>query len=117
MGQLGPASAPGNAYYVLRHGQSKANAAGIIVSRLGRDRGGDYGLTALGREQALAAGRPVPADRVPADIAPPDSVPPDRAPAPTDSAPAGTVRLRSSAAATSPLNNGCGRVGRDSSSG
>ena len=44
-----------NRYYALRHGQSKANAAGLIVSGIERDRAGDYGLTALGREQALAS--------------------------------------------------------------
>jgi probable phosphoglycerate mutase len=44
-----------NRFSVMRHGQSKANAAGIIVSCIGNDRRGDYGLTELGREQALAA--------------------------------------------------------------
>ena len=46
-----------NRYNVMRHGQSKANVAGIIVSRIGNDRRGDYGLSELGREQALAAAR------------------------------------------------------------
>jgi probable phosphoglycerate mutase len=46
-----------NRYRVMRHGQSKANAAGVIVSSIEADRGGDYGLTAAGREQALAAAR------------------------------------------------------------
>jgi probable phosphoglycerate mutase len=46
-----------NRFSVMRHGQSKANAAGIIVSCIGNDRRGDYGLTELGREQALAASR------------------------------------------------------------
>ena len=46
-----------NRYNVMRHGQSKANVAGIIVSRIGNDRRGDYGLAELGREQALAAAR------------------------------------------------------------
>src|ERR1700685_15426 len=44
-----------NRFSVMRHGQSKANVAGIIVSRIESDRRGDYGLSELGREQALAA--------------------------------------------------------------
>lgn len=44
-----------NSYSGMRHGQSKANATGIIVSRIDTDRLGDYGLTDLGRQQALAA--------------------------------------------------------------
>ena len=39
----------------MRHGQSKANVAGIIVSRIESDRHGDYGLSELGRTQALEA--------------------------------------------------------------
>jgi probable phosphoglycerate mutase len=39
----------------MRHGQSKANVRGVIVSRLETDASGDYGLTALGREQVRAA--------------------------------------------------------------
>jgi glucosyl-3-phosphoglycerate phosphatase len=46
-----------NRFTVMRHGQSKANVAEIIVSCISNDRRGDYGLTDLGREQALAAGR------------------------------------------------------------
>ena len=46
-----------NRYRVMRHGESKANAAGLIVSSIGADRGGDYGLTGAGRGQALAAAR------------------------------------------------------------
>ena len=46
-----------NRFSVMRHGQSKANAAGIIVSCIGNDRRGDYGLTEVGRQQALAAAR------------------------------------------------------------
>jgi broad specificity phosphatase PhoE len=46
-----------NRFTVMRHGQSKANAAAIIVSCIENDRRGDYGLTELGRQQALAAGR------------------------------------------------------------
>lgn len=45
-----------NSYSGMRHGQSKANASDIIVSRIDTDRIGDYGLTDLGRQQALAAG-------------------------------------------------------------
>lgn len=41
-----------NRYFLMRHGESKANAAKVIVSSLARDASGDYGLTARGREQA-----------------------------------------------------------------
>jgi GrpB-like predicted nucleotidyltransferase (UPF0157 family)/broad specificity phosphatase PhoE len=44
-----------NRYFLMRHGQSKANVAKIIVSSLARDASGDYGLTARGREQAAAS--------------------------------------------------------------
>jgi probable phosphoglycerate mutase len=44
-----------NRYHAMRHGQSKANEAGVIVSRIETDRGGDWGLSELGRRQALAA--------------------------------------------------------------
>jgi glucosyl-3-phosphoglycerate phosphatase len=44
-----------NRYHIMRHGQSKANVLGIIVSCRENDRDGDYGLTELGRKQALAA--------------------------------------------------------------
>jgi broad specificity phosphatase PhoE len=44
-----------NRFSVMRHGQSKANAAGIIVSRIDNDRRGDYGLSEAGRQQVLAA--------------------------------------------------------------
>ena len=48
----------------MRHGQSKANVAGIIVSGIENDRLGDWGLSELGREQVLAAARDcgLPAD-------------------------------------------------------
>ena len=39
----------------MRHGQSKANVAGVIVSRIENDHRGDYGLSELGRQQVLAA--------------------------------------------------------------
>ena len=45
-----------NEYYALRHGWSKANEAGIIVSRIDSGARLDYGLHATGREQARAAG-------------------------------------------------------------
>lgn len=50
----------------MRHAQSKANAGGIIVSRIANDRQGDYGLTEHGRQQALAAaqGCGLPGDTV-----------------------------------------------------
>lgn len=44
-----------NRFSVMRHGQSKANVAGLIVSRIENDRRGDYGLSEVGRKQALAA--------------------------------------------------------------
>ena len=55
-----------NRFSVMRHAQSKANAAGIIVSRIENDRQGDYGLTEYGRRQALAAaqGCGLPGDTV-----------------------------------------------------
>jgi broad specificity phosphatase PhoE/GNAT superfamily N-acetyltransferase len=46
-----------NRYAAMRHGQSKANVRGIIVSRIETDRDGDYGLSEQGRQQALAAAR------------------------------------------------------------
>jgi broad specificity phosphatase PhoE len=46
-----------NSYFVMRHGQSTANVAGIIVSRAATDAAGDYGLSEAGREQVLAAAR------------------------------------------------------------
>jgi glucosyl-3-phosphoglycerate phosphatase len=46
-----------NRFSVMRHGQSKANERGIIVSRIDSDRRGDYGLTGPGRAQAVAAAR------------------------------------------------------------
>lgn len=44
-----------NRFSVMRHGQSKANVAGVIVSRIETDRRGDYGLSEAGRRQAVAA--------------------------------------------------------------
>jgi glucosyl-3-phosphoglycerate phosphatase len=52
---LGRLDGLANSYSVMRHGQSKANVRGVIVSRLETDASGDYGLTALGREQVRAA--------------------------------------------------------------
>jgi broad specificity phosphatase PhoE len=46
---------PPNAYYVMRHGQSKANEQGIIVSHVAAGQSGDYGLSELGRQQARDA--------------------------------------------------------------
>jgi broad specificity phosphatase PhoE len=42
-----------NTFSIMRHGQSRANVAGIIVSRIETDRRGDYGLSEHGRIQAL----------------------------------------------------------------
>ena len=44
-----------NRYHAMRHGQSRANVAGVIVSGIENDRRGDWGLSELGREQVLAA--------------------------------------------------------------
>ncbi|MBO0821370.1 MAG: histidine phosphatase family protein, partial [Nocardiopsaceae bacterium] len=57
MNQLTGATEPRNRYFLMRHGQSKANVAKIIVSSLAADASGDYGLTALGREQVLLAAK------------------------------------------------------------
>ena len=57
MNQLSGGERLVNRFSVMRHAQSKANAGGIIVSRIENDRRGDYGLTEQGREQALAAAR------------------------------------------------------------
>ncbi len=46
-----------NRFSIMRHGQSKANARDIIVSRIENDRRGDHGLSELGRQQVLAAAR------------------------------------------------------------
>ena len=46
-----------NTFSIMRHGQSRANVAGIIVSRIESDRRGDYGLSELGQAQALEAAR------------------------------------------------------------
>jgi broad specificity phosphatase PhoE len=53
-----------NRYHAMRHGQSRANVAGVIVSGIESDRRGDWGLSELGREQVLAAARDcgLPAD-------------------------------------------------------
>jgi len=55
-----------NRFRVMRHGQSKANEAGVIVSRIETDREGDWGLSELGQRQALAAAERcgLPADTV-----------------------------------------------------
>jgi len=62
----GVASPLSNRYSVMRHGQSKANVAGVIVSSVAADLAGDYGLSALGRRQArqAAQGCGLPADTV-----------------------------------------------------
>jgi broad specificity phosphatase PhoE len=55
MNHLSRADCLANRFSIMRHGQSKANARGIIVSRIEHDRRGDFGLTELGRRQVLAA--------------------------------------------------------------
>jgi broad specificity phosphatase PhoE len=44
-----------NRYRVMRHGQSKANEAGVIVSRIESDQRGDWGLSELGRRRKAPA--------------------------------------------------------------
>jgi len=46
-----------NNYSGMRHGQSKANVQNVIVSCIDNDDPSRYGLTDLGRQQALAAAR------------------------------------------------------------
>jgi glucosyl-3-phosphoglycerate phosphatase len=46
-----------NRYFAMRHGQSKANYRNIIVSSIENDRRGSYGLSDLGRKQALISAR------------------------------------------------------------
>jgi len=55
-----------NRFRVMRHGQSKANEAGVIVAAIESDRRGDYGLSEAGLRQARAAADAcgLPADTV-----------------------------------------------------
>ncbi|KAK9803307.1 hypothetical protein WJX72_011025 [[Myrmecia] bisecta] len=46
-----------NNYWLLRHGRSKANEAGIIVSSLANGLKQEFALTAKGQQQATAAGK------------------------------------------------------------
>jgi broad specificity phosphatase PhoE len=66
MNHLSGADRLANRYHAMRHGQSKANEAGVIVSRIETDRDGDWGLTELGRRQALETAERcgLPADTV-----------------------------------------------------
>jgi probable phosphoglycerate mutase len=57
MNHLSPVNRLANRYHAMRHGQSRANVAGIIVSAIESDRLGDWGLSDLGREQVRAAAR------------------------------------------------------------
>jgi broad specificity phosphatase PhoE len=57
MDQLSGTEGLRNSYWVMRHGQSKANVGGVIVSSIDADRRGDFGLSEAGREQVLAAAR------------------------------------------------------------
>ena len=52
-------SALRNEFVALRHGWSKANEAGLIISRIERGRLSDYGLHAKGRAQAAAVTAPL----------------------------------------------------------
>ena len=55
-----------NNYNGMRHGQSQANVENVIVSCISNDHRGNYGLTDLGRQQALmaATGSALPSDTV-----------------------------------------------------
>src|SRR5690349_19575671 len=55
-----------NNYSAIRHAKSKANVQNVIVSCIDNDRASDYGLTGLGRQQALmaATGSALPRDTV-----------------------------------------------------
>jgi glucosyl-3-phosphoglycerate phosphatase len=66
MNQLRRVSHLSNSYNGMRHGQSKANVENVIVSCIDNDHRGDYGLTDLGRQQALkaAAGSALSGDTV-----------------------------------------------------
>ena len=44
-----------NRYFVMRHGRSKANELGLIISRPEHGLSGDYGLCSAGQAQALQA--------------------------------------------------------------
>jgi broad specificity phosphatase PhoE len=55
--QLGHVSHLRNNYSGMRHGQSVANVKNVIVSCIDNDHPGNYGLTDLGRQQALMAAR------------------------------------------------------------
>jgi broad specificity phosphatase PhoE len=55
--ELGRAAPLANRYLAMRHGQSQANVAGIIVSSIDADQRGDYGLSGTGQEQVRAAAR------------------------------------------------------------
>jgi probable phosphoglycerate mutase len=57
MEQLSRPDRLANRYFGMRHGESKANVAGLIVSRIETDRTGDYGLSERGRLQAAEAAR------------------------------------------------------------
>jgi broad specificity phosphatase PhoE len=66
MNHLSGADRLANRYRVMRHGQSKANEAGVIVAAIESDRRGDYGLSEAGLRQARAAADAcgLPADTV-----------------------------------------------------
>jgi glucosyl-3-phosphoglycerate phosphatase len=55
MNQLRHVGHLSNNYNGMRHGQSMANVENVIVSCIDNDHRGNYGLTDLGRQQALMA--------------------------------------------------------------
>ena len=70
-----------NEYYALRHGWSKANEAGIIVSRIDSGARLEYGLHATGQEQARAAAERRPCAPARGTIRPPPAAFAGRRPA------------------------------------
>lgn len=58
MNQLASVTRPrGNRYAIMRHGQSRANVRGIIVSDPASGLRAEYGLSPLGREQVLVSAK------------------------------------------------------------
>ena len=57
MNHLQPIKSLHNTYYAMRHGHSKANAQGVVISHPRNGLHEDYALSELGREQVLAAAK------------------------------------------------------------
>uniref|UniRef100_A0A7S1SG49 Phosphoglycerate mutase n=1 Tax=Tetraselmis chuii TaxID=63592 RepID=A0A7S1SG49_9CHLO len=59
-----------NSYWVLRHGRSKANEAGVIVSSLNNGVKVEYALSEAGKQQAVEAGRQLAGELTQRGLAP-----------------------------------------------